>query len=151
MRRVRRNLLVVWLATGCSGVTPTGLSPSQLYAPPRVEWGAATALPAAAEACREAGYPADEIAETLVMLHERNLPPEVAAEALHATAVHARQYGPIGDLSTWLGDKLIRQGLRGVVLERAIQVQHATWGFQRLDVPAQGPTSSRPTEPAEGA
>lgn len=152
MRRVRRSLVVLTVAIGCEGVTPTGLSPSQLAEAPREDWELATHLPAAAAACRDAGYPADEIAETLEMARQRRIPPDVIAEALASTAVHAGRYGPVGDLSGWLGDALIRQGLRGPILDRTIQAHHATWGARRVRVPAQGgATSSLAADPEGGA
>lgn len=146
-----RNLLMVTLAIGCGEVTPRGLSASQLAEPPRDDWMLAIQLPIAAAACRDAGYPAAQVRVLLDMAQERHLPPSVVAEALQYTAVHARQYGPVGDMGRWLGDKLIRQGLRGSVLDRTIQAHHATWGANRVRVPAQGGTSALPSRRPGGA
>lgn len=152
MRGLRRIVLLVPLALGCGGAAgPRGLGASQLAEAPRDDTEAALRLPAAAMACRDAGYPADEVARALAYAREWELPAAVMAEALEATAAHARTYGPVGDLGGWLGNVLVRQGLRGPVLERTIQVHHATWGARRVHVPAQEPTSARPPDPVEGA
>lgn len=151
MRALRPILLLVPLAVACGGdVSPQGLGASQLAEPPREGLVDAVRLPAAAAACRDAGYPADEVARALAYARESELPASVMAEALEATAEQARTYGPVGDLGGWLGDTLVRQGLRGRVLQRTIQVHHATWGARRVRVPAQDQTSARADHPAEG-